>query len=204
MPTSTWPNSATPSTRFQGEDLGKRSFGRRKEKQYQFDNAHSLWLWRGGRPSISREGSIHARSGFAVAARAAGDRRRARWLGPPTSHALVALTPSWDLFDQARDLFIPAMVGGKKLSSKVRQKEALASGGHDGQGQLAERINFSLFTLRWWEKVLVLCFSQITFRLMSLSRSDSGSGLAHLRQTFVRRRHRWQFRQQAQTAGPAE
>jgi hypothetical protein len=34
--------------------------------------------------------------------------------------------------------------------------------------QLAERINLSLFTLRWWEKVLVLCFSQITFRLMSL------------------------------------
>ena len=39
-----------------------------------------------------------------------------------------------DLFDHAKDLFIAAMVGSKKLSSKVRQKEALASGGHDGQG----------------------------------------------------------------------
>src|SRR5262245_7915203 len=47
--------------------------------------------------------------------------------------------------------------------------------------------NLSLFTLRWWEKVLVVCFSQITFRLMSLSRTDPGSGLAYLRQTFVLR-----------------
>ena len=39
--------------------------------------------------------------------------------------------------------------------------------------------------------MLVLCFSHITFvRLMSLCRSDPGSGLAILRQTFVRRRHR--------------
>src|SRR5262249_37644059 len=38
--------------------------------------------------------------------------------------------------------------------------------------QLAERIKLSLFTLRWWEKVLVLCFFHITFGLISLSRSD--------------------------------
>ena len=41
-----------------------------------------------------------------------------------------------------------------------------------GIGPLVSRagskLNLSLFTLRWWEKVLVLCFSQITFRLMSL------------------------------------
>ena len=55
--------------------------------------------------------------------------------------------------------------------------------------QLAGLINLSLFTLRLWREG-VLCFSQITVRLMSLSRSDPGSRLAYLRQRFVRRRHR--------------
>jgi hypothetical protein len=50
----------------------------------------------------------------------------------------------------------------------------------------AERIKHNLFTLRWWEKVLVLCFSQITFRLIPLSRSDAVPGLVHLRQRVVR------------------
>ena len=52
---------------------------------------------------------------------------------------------------------------------------------------LAECTELSLFTLRWWENVL--CFSHITFRLMTFSRSDPGSGLAYLRQRFVPRCH---------------
>ena len=46
-------------------------------------------------------------------------------------------------------------------------------------------IELSLFILRWREKVLVLCFSHITFRLISLSRSSPGSGLAYPRNLFV-------------------
>jgi hypothetical protein len=77
-------------------------------------------------------------------------------LGWPASHPLVALIRSWDLFDQARDVFIAAMVARRQET--VGQKEALTQP----------------FTLPRWEKVLVLCFFQITFRLMSLSRSDAG------------------------------
>jgi hypothetical protein len=41
------------------------------------------------------------------------------------------------------------------------------------------------FTLRWWKKVLVLCFSQITFRLMSISSSELVLRLVGLRQTIA-------------------
>jgi hypothetical protein len=51
--------------------------------------------------------------------------------------------------------------------------------------ELAERTRLSLFTLRWWKKVLVLCFSHITFRLMSLSRSEPVRGFVRSRQRFV-------------------
>jgi hypothetical protein len=52
--------------------------------------------------------------------------------------------------------------------------------------ELAERIKLSLFTLQWWKKVLVLCFSHITFRLMSLSRSEPILRFVGLCQRFVR------------------
>ena len=52
-------------------------------------------------------------------------------------------------------------------------------------GSRAE-IEFSLFTLRWWEKVLVFCFSQITLRLILLSRTDeSHFGLSLSSQGWV-------------------
>jgi hypothetical protein len=50
-------------------------------------------------------------------------------------------------------------------------------------------IEFSLFTLRWWEKVLVLCFSQITFWLISFSRFDAVFGLVRSRQRFASLSH---------------
>ena len=48
---------------------------------------------------------------------------------------------------------------------------------------MVEWIEFSLFTLRWREKVLVLCFSHITFRLISLSRT------ARVQDLFIRAKH---------------
>jgi hypothetical protein len=76
----------------------------------------------------------------------------------------------------------------ERLSAEVMAEEEAPSSGWGRLGigpQLAERIGFSLFTLRWWEKVLVLCFSHITFRLIPLSRSDPFLGFVRLRQRFV-------------------
>ena len=75
---------------------------------------------------------------------------------------------------------------GCRRRSWRRKRPHPQAGGRLGIGpQLAERIGFSLFTLRWWEKVLVLCFSHITFRLIPLSRSDPFLGFVRLRQRFV-------------------
>jgi hypothetical protein len=76
----------------------------------------------------------------------------------------------------------------ERLSAEVmgRKRPHPQAGGRLGIGpQLAERIGFSLFTLWWWEKVPVLCFSHITFRLIPLSRSDPFLGFVRLRQRFV-------------------
>jgi len=59
-------------------------------------------------------------------------------------------------------------VSAAVMTSPKKETPADGDGGLGRPGpQLAERIKLSLFTLRWWEKVLVLCFFHITFRLIS-------------------------------------
>ena len=72
--------------------------------------------------------------------------------------------------DNSRTVFICFSFSSQKWMKRPHPQ----AGGRVRMGPLGSRaeIEFSLFTLRWWEKVLVFCFSQITLRLILLSRTD--------------------------------